>query len=248
MNEKSRHFANKNASEHLKDARQKGYHAFAEPHGLEPMGWKNAFLDGLQISSVIVSLLFTVYGSFNVPTAVVITFAFGMIIFLFGRSSFFGWSRLEKLHTLIQEENWEITHHREQEKKELLAIYRAKGFQGELLKQIVDTLAADDNRLLEVMLTEELGIPLESYDHPLQQGSAAAVGGVISSIAIYIASRIHLLFGTLLMGAIIIGISSFWFAKIQKNNCLHAVIWSTALYGLILGSTYFLLQHLYSFL
>lgn len=248
MNKKSRHFANKNASEHLKEARQKGYHTFAEPHGLEPMGWKNALLDGIQINTLVLSLLLTVYSTSNLPNVLVITFSFGMIIFLFGRSAFFGWSRLEKLHALIQEENWEITHHREQEKKELVAIYKAKGFQGEILRQIVDTLAADDNRLLQVMLTEELGIPLESYDHPLQQGFAAAVGGIISSITIYIASQIDLLFGTLLVGIILIGISSFWFAKIQKNNCLHAVIWSTALFGLILGSTYFLLQHLYSFL
>lgn len=248
MNNKSRHFAGKDAPEHLKDARQKGHHTFAEPHGLEPMGWKNAFLDGLQSSAIILSLLLTVNVSSKVPTSLITTFSFGIIILLFGRSAYFGWSRLEKLHTLINEENWEITHHREQEKKELVAIYRAKGFQGEILSQIVDTLAADDNRLLEVMLTEELGIPLESYDHPLQQGCGAAVGGLISCTAIYIASRIHPLFGTVAASAIIIGISSFWFAKIQKNNCLHAVIWSLALFGLIIGSAYFLLQHLYSFL
>ncbi|MGL4348650.1 MAG: VIT1/CCC1 transporter family protein [Chlamydiales bacterium] len=248
MNNKSRHFADKDAAEHLKDAREKGHHTFAEPHGLEPMGWKNAFLDGLQISAIILSLLLLVHSSSNLPTILIITFSFGMVIFLFARSAFFGWSRLEKLHTLIKEENWEITHHREQEKKELIAIYRAKGFQGEILTQIVDTLAADDNRLLEVMLTEELGIPLESYDHPLQQGCAAATGCFISCTAIYIASRIHPLFGTLIVSGIIIGVSSFWFAKIQKNNRLHAVIWSIALFGLIMGSTYFLLQHLHLFL
>lgn len=243
MNYKSRHFAGKDAPEHIKEARKKGYHTFAEPHGLEPMGWKNAFLDSLQISTIILNLLLIVYLS---PKLV--AFSVGLIIFLFGRSAYLGWSRLEKLHTLIKEENWEITHHREQEKQELRAIYKAKGFQGEILTQIVDTLAADDNRLLEVMLTEELGIPLESYDHPLQQGCAAAVAGFIACIIIAVARWINPLLGPFFISLLIIAASSFWFAKIQKNNWLQAVIWSLALFSLIVGSTYFLTKYLYPFL
>lgn len=243
MNYKSRHFAGKDAPEHIKEARKKGYHTFAEPHGLEPMGWKNAFLDSLQISTIILNLLLIVYLS---PKLV--AFSVGLIIFLFGRSAYLGWSRLEKLHTLIKEENWEITHHREQEKQELRAIYKAKGFQGEILTQIVDTLAADDNRLLEVMLTEELGIPLESYDHPLQQGCAAAIAGFIACIIIAAARWINPLLGPFFISVVIIAVSSFWFAKIQKNNWLQAVIWSLALFSLIVGSTYYLTKYLYPFL
>lgn len=245
MNYKSRHFAGKDAPEHIKEARKKGYHTFAEPHGLEPMGWKNAFLDSLQISTILLNLLLIVY---PFPKFPLVTFSFGLIIFLFGRSAYLGWSRLEKLHALIKEENWEIIHHREQEKQELRAIYKAKGFQGEILTQIVDTLAADDNRLLEVMLTEELGIPLESYDHPLQQGCASAVASLIACIIIAVARGINPLWGPFSVSVVMIGISSFWFAKIQKNNWLHAVIWSLALFSVIIGSTYFLTKYLYPFL
>lgn len=245
MKHKSRHFAGKDVPEHLKDARKKGHHTFAEPHGLEPMGWKNAFLDSVQISTIILNLLLVVY---IYPKFPITAFSFGLIIFLFGRSAYLGWSRLEKLHTLIREENWEITHHREQEKEELRAIYKAKGFRGEILDQIVDTLAADDNRLLEVMLTEELGIPLESYDHPLQQGCAAALAGFIACIIIAVARWINPLSGPFFVSVVLIGISSFWFAKIQKNNCLHAVIWSLALFSLITGSTYFLTKYLHPLL
>ena len=58
------------------------------------------------------------------------------------------------------EERFEIAHHRGQEKEELTELYALKGFKGELLDQVINVLMADDNRLLSVMLEEELGLEL----------------------------------------------------------------------------------------
>ena len=93
-------------------------------------------------------------------------FSIGWLFWKLGRSSLLGWARLERLHRLIQQEQWEIEHHRAQEKEELTAMYHQKGLTGKLLEQVIEVLMADDNRLLRVMLEEELGLTLETYEHP----------------------------------------------------------------------------------
>ena len=77
---------------------------------------------------------------------------------------------------LLEEEKWEIEHNRNQEKVELKVLYRAKGFEGKLLDDVVDVLMADDKRALHIMLKEELGMTLEAYEHPLKQSLGALLG------------------------------------------------------------------------
>ncbi len=90
-----------------------------------------------------------------------------------GRSAWLGWSRLERLHRILAQEKWEIEHNREQEREELGVLYAAKGFEGKLLEDVLDVLMADGDRLLKVMVEEELGLTLESQVHPLKQGLGA---------------------------------------------------------------------------
>jgi hypothetical protein len=111
-----------------------------------------------------------------------LSFSFSLLFFLAGWllwkmlfSSYTGWERLQRLHRIIEKEEWEITHHRVQERKELERIYLAKGLSGKLLQEVVEVLMANDNRLLQVMMEEEMGIVLESFDHPLTLGMGAVI-------------------------------------------------------------------------
>jgi VIT1/CCC1 family predicted Fe2+/Mn2+ transporter len=72
--------------------------------------------------------------------------------------------------TELHRERREIREHFDHECAELRALYAAKGFQEPLLSQVVDTLSADDDRLLKVMMEEELGLSVHHMNHPLVVG------------------------------------------------------------------------------
>ena len=53
-------------------------------------------------------------------------------------------------------EYWEIENIRDKEVEEIREIYEAKGFEGDLLKQVVDVITSDDEVWVDTMMKEEL--------------------------------------------------------------------------------------------
>jgi vacuolar iron transporter family protein len=230
------HFEGKTVVEHLKAARAKGAMAAAEIHGAEMPGHLSAFADAARDTGVVLVLLWIL---FPLQPKLFLLFAAGLFFWKVGRSALLGWARLERLHRVIEEERWEIEHHREQEKEELTEMYRAKGLTGKLLDEVITVLMADDNRLLRIMLEEELGLALEAYEHPLKQSFGAAIGVAVAA-ALFTAGYYFLPAGPLFATAITMVAAALVAAKLERNRRIEAAIWNLSVAAFAIGATYFL--------
>lgn len=72
----------------------------------------------------------------------------------------------------------EIEHLREKEIEEIKDIYIDKGFEGELLEQVVAVIIADKDRWVDVMMKEELGMVRPSKG-PFRIGLSTLVAFII---------------------------------------------------------------------
>jgi hypothetical protein len=232
-----KHFEGKKPLDHVVEARKKGKLAASEIHGEELSGHISAAADSSKETALLLILLGTLFGE---PMPMLLPFLLGWILWKTGRSAILGWRRLERLHRLIEEERWEIEHHRAQEREELKAIYAAKGFSGKLLDEVIDVLMADENRLLQIMLEEELGLSLETYEHPLKQASGALVGVLGASIIMAFGFYVLPPWGAYLGAALIIALASGTTAQLEKNHPIPAIVWNLSAAALAALCAYFL--------
>lgn len=219
------HFQGKNVADHLRDARLKGSYASSEMHGSELPGHLTAAAESAKETAALLLFLATL----GAPLFLMVLLSLAWTIWKGGRSAIAGWAKLERLHRVIEEERYEIEHHRQQEKEELIELYRAKGFEGRLLDEAVEVLMADDNRLLKVMLEEELGLTLESYEHPLKQAVGAAVGALIAAALSLTAMAFWQFAGLATFSFLIVAIASSLSARFEKRAILPALVWNLAL-------------------
>jgi hypothetical protein len=241
----SEHFRGRSVVEHLKEARTRGALVSAEIHGTEMPGHFAAGADAAKEMAFAALTLWIIFIHFLPSEKVwllLFLFCMGWTIWKTARSALLGWARVERLHRVIEEERWEIEHHREQERLELTEMYQAKGLTGKLLEDVIDTLMSDDNRLLRVMLEEELGLTLEVYEHPLKQAAGALCGAAASALLCLIGQWILPFFGLPVLAAVVIVIATIISTKLERNRSWHTIVWNLAIAGLVAGSTYFMIS------
>lgn len=99
--------------------------------------------------------------------------------FSMAASNFLGeQAELDQEHRLRAEELMEIDTIPEGERAEIREIYRAKGFEGELLERVVEVITADRDRWLRTMMIEEHGIS-DTPKSPLKAAIATFVAFVL---------------------------------------------------------------------
>ncbi len=235
------HFEGKSSLEHLIDARQKGAAFDQEVHGSELTGYKAAFFHAAKESSMllVIALSFLTTG----PYFPVEFFAIYILYTLWKVSyaSLQGFAKLERLHQIIEQERWEITHHREQEKEELYELYRAKGFSGQLLEDSITTLMSDDNRLLEVMLQEEIGLKIGQYEHPIKASIGAFFGCLLPFTLFFIYPALGAFSAFLMMSASLFSLG-YIESKLEKTPWMTKTFWLTSIGVTLFFSSHFLLR------
>lgn len=247
MESDSEHFKGKEAIEHVAEVQAQGILTSAEIHGTEMPGHLSAGADAARESAFILPLLWVIFLYLGATPQKILfflsLFSIGLLIWKAGRSAWLGWFRLERLHRVLEQEKWEIEHHRHQEREELRVLYGAKGFEGKLLEDVLDVLMADNDRLLRVMIEEELGLSLASYEHPLKQGLGAAIGTFLSCVLCIAFYSLWPAWGILIGSTIALAYSASLSASSTGNRMIPAIVWNLGLGILALGSVFFLLQY-----
>lgn len=171
----------------------------------------------------------------------ILIFSFSFFILKLFLVAFSAWTKLERLHKIIEDKKWHIEHKREEEKIQLEEIYKAKGFSDKLLTDIVDTLTSDDNRLLQTMLEEEMGLSLGYFIHPIKQAFGAFLGMFLASVVFTITFfTLPITYCFFVSGAINIIASSIIASKFEKTKMSKEIVWDLAIAIVVLGICYFL--------
>ena len=83
-------------------------------------------------------------------------------------------SQMEFFLAEIERERREIKEMPDKEREEIRKIYRAKGFHGEELEMVVRRITSKPTVWLRVMMEEELGLLVESFENPWLVGGVTA--------------------------------------------------------------------------
>lgn len=238
---------NKETMKHTAHVHAQGLASSSEIHGTEVPGHLSSGADAARETALILLLLWVLLLnviSFDYLVTVLAVFAFGWVVWKTGRSAWLAWMRLERLHRILDQERWEIQHQRAEEREELVVLYRAKGLEGQLLEDVVDIFMADDNRLLRIMVEEELGLSVETYEHPLKQAAGALVGALAAAIVCIGSFVLFPSFGMIVSAFVIVSVGGALSAYYAGNRIIPATVWTIGIAGLSFGCVYFLGQFL----
>lgn len=242
------HFKGKDAIEHVVEAKVKGILSSAEVHGTEIPGHIFSGSDAARETAIVLLVIWLILSkaglAFTPIFEIFLVFTLSWTLWKGGRSAWLAWSRLERMHRVVEQERWEIKHHRQQERSELKELYRAKGFEGKLLEDVMDVLMADEDRLLRVMVEEELCLSLGTHEHPLKQGAGAAIGVISASficcLFLYAFPQLGLWFGSFLT----LGLASAISAWYEGNRIVPAIVWNLGLGAVAAGCAAFLFEYI----
>ena len=172
-------------ADHVSEARRRAREVLScEPHLGDVDDWRQATVtarDGV----VLLWLIWVAMRGFGAAEAagpVLVSAGLGISVYLGVASAVATRIRLRYLESELDRERREIRDHPESEREEVRALYAAKGFDDPLLTQNTDELCADDDRLMKVMMEEELGLFIQEVNHPLLVCLWNTAGAVIGTL------------------------------------------------------------------
>lgn len=134
-------------------------------------------------------------------------------------------------------EYWEVDNLPEKEREEVIEIYRQKGFEGELLEQVVDRITADRDRWVDVMMKEELLMSKETKS-PFMMGFVTYISFIVIGVIpliIYVWNYLLEFSGDLFIWTSIFTSVAFIFIGFLKTYVTQTSRWKGILETLVLG-------------
>lgn len=134
-------------------------------------------------------------------------------------------------------EYWEVENMPEVERQEIYDIFKAKGFDGQLLEKVTDVICADKDRWVDTMMTEELGMMKEKRS-AYKIGAVTFVSFIILGLiplVVYVVDFIYPLQGNLFLITCLLTFFAFTVVGYLKSYVTETSIWKGVLETLFLG-------------
>jgi vacuolar iron transporter family protein len=231
---------------HLTEARRIARDALSgETHLGEIDDWRQALISARDTLTFLwlVWVAICAAGQGSLAGTVLISVACGISFYVSVSTSVATRLRLNHYERELDRERREIREDPEQEREEVRSLYAAKGFREPLLTQITDTLCADDDRLLKVMMEEELGMFIQPMNHPLLvglwNGLAAVLAATVLLIPVLLTQPPHSAWwvvGTTVVALTVLGSAT---ARLADRDAAPTVGRWLAMAGISAGVTYF---------
>lgn len=216
------------AADHVAEARHRARQVLAgESHLGDVDDWRRTLISARD-SLIFIWITWLTLSGLGQPTFTGVM----LLVLAIALAVLFGISTARATHAQVQyyateleRERLEIRDNFDHECDEVRVLYAAKGFQEPLLTQIVDTLTADDDRLLKLMMEEELGLSMHHINHPLLVGlwnfSSALISGCALAIPVLILSQEAAHQWMPIGGCVLLGMISYISAKATGRSMIE---------------------------
>ncbi|MDE2838602.1 MAG: VIT1/CCC1 transporter family protein [Chloroflexota bacterium] len=138
-------------------------------------------------------------------------------------------------------EFWEIEHMREDEIEETRRIFRLKGITGPLLDEVVDVVSRDHDQWVQLMMTEELGLPSKPpkpYLAASVMGVSFAFAAIVPVLPFFVAEGAAALAAAFVMSGVALFTVGAWRAALTQGNTLHKGAEMVVLAGIAVAAAY----------
>lgn len=136
-----------------------------------------------------------------------------------------------------QVEYWEVENLPDIEREEVREIYEKKGFSGQLLEDVIETITADKDRWVDVMMKEELEM-IEQKKSPLKMGLLTYVSFIsigLIPLSIYVWDYISPVTSSLFIWSAVLTAFGFIIIGILKSYVNQTNKWKGVFETLALG-------------